>query len=221
VVSGFNTSLLAFIIFLLLKILRVNRPLRALISFAALFLYCIIAGCSTPVIRAAIMTVFFAFSFLARRDACGRQALCLAAFFILVFKPNQLYDIGFQLSFASVASLVFLYPKMKIPASSIISRHRLLAAAADSVKVSLSAWLGTVAIIAFYFRIFSPVTVIANIFIVPLAALISLLGFGLIFMEITMPVLAGPLALSIEPAVSLLLKVNAFFLKIPFACIRF
>jgi len=221
VVSGFNTGLVAFIILLSLKILCVNRRLRALISFITLFLYCLIAGCSTPVIRAAIMTMFFLFSFLVKREAGGRQALCLSAFFILVFKANQLYDIGFQLSFISVASLVFLYPKMKGPVLSGFWRHRLFSVAIDSFKVSLSAWLGTAAVIAFYFRTFSPITVIANIFIVPLAALISLLGFGLIIMEIFMPFLAGHFALSIEPAVSLLLKLNAFFLKIPFACLRF
>jgi competence protein ComEC len=83
--------------------------------------------------------------------------------------------------------------------------------------VSFSAWLGTMGFIAFYFKIFSPVTVLANIFIVPLAALITLSGISMIIMGLISPSLAHIFAFSTELEVFALLKINAFLVSLPFA----
>ena len=85
----------------------------------------------------------------------------------------------------------------------------------EGFLVSLSAWLGTLGLIAWYFKIFSPITVIANIFIVPLASLITLCGFTLVATAIFCPAIAPLFASTNELLVVLLLNINAFLLKIP------
>jgi predicted membrane metal-binding protein len=86
--------------------------------------------------------------------------------------------------------------------------------------VSCSAWLATAGLVLYYFRIFSPVTVVANLFIVPLAVVITLCGFILIAAGICCPALAGLFGLSAELCVKLLLCCNVLLLKIPGAYIR-
>lgn len=90
---------------------------------------------------------------------------------------------------------------------------------ADCLLVSFSAWAGTAGLIAYYFKIFSPVAVLANIFIVPLATLITLCGFSLIAANFLLHPLLPFFSATSEFIVALLLKTNAFFANLPGACI--
>lgn len=81
--------------------------------------------------------------------------------------------------------------------------------------VSFSAWLGTMGLVAYYFKIFSPVTVLANIFIVPLASLITLCGFSLVIMDLILPVASIYFAYGSELIVALLLNINSLLIKLP------
>ena len=159
-------------------------------------------------------------AYLVKREADVYNSCAVALIFILVINPRQLFDIGFQLSFASVISIVYLYPKLKSFISSGVLKIRYLRFLIEGCLVSLSAWLGTAGLVAYYFRIFSPVTVLANIFIVPLASLVTLCGFNLIAMEFICPMLAPFFAYSSEFIVSLLLNINAFLIKLPGAYFR-
>jgi predicted membrane metal-binding protein len=98
---------------------------------------------------------------------------------------------------------------------------RLLKFLLEGCLVSFSAWLGTMGFIAYYFKIFSPVAVFANIFIVPLAALITLSGISLIAVSLILPGLAPFFASTTELEVFALLKVNEFLVNLPFAYLRF
>ena len=72
-------------------------------------------------------------------------------------------------------------------------------------------------LIAYYFRIFSPITLFSNIFIIPLATLITLSGLSMVIVNLILPFLAGPLASANEMLVIILLKLNTLFINLPFA----
>ena len=214
VVSGFNVGIVAFIIILFLKLTRLPRKARLAIAIFCLIIYCLLTGSSTPVVRATVMSIIFILGLLLEREADIYNALSLAAIFILLANPRQLFDVGFQLSFVSVISIVYLYPKIKSRFELKIKYLRFLF---DGLLVSFSAWLGTMGFIAYYFKIFSPVTIFANIFIVPLATLITLAGFSLIFTDLFFPVLSPYFALTAQTLVLALLKLNIFLVKLPAA----
>lgn len=215
VVSGFNVALVAFIIILFLKLIRVPRLMRSYIAIPLIIIYCLMAGASTPVIRAAIMAIIFILAHLIRREPDIYNSCALAAIFILAVNPRQLFDIGFQLSFVSVISIVYLYPKLKVLVSPRIPKMKYISFIVDGFLVSFSAWLGTMGLVAYYFRIISPVTVLANIFIVPLASLVALCGFSLILMEFVCPFLSPFVASSSEFIVAILLNINNLLIKLP------
>jgi competence protein ComEC len=220
VVSGFNVGIVAFILVLFLKLLRFPRKMRLCLSISCLVVYCIMTGASPPVLRATVMAIVFLLSYHIKREPDIYYSLGIAAIFILAFNPLQLFEIGFQLSFVSVISIVYLYPKVKSLLRLENLKPAFLRFFLDGLLVSFSAWIGTMGFIAYYFRIFSPVTVLANVFIVPLATLISLSGIILVFSGLIAPGFAPVFAYSCETAIVILLKINAVLIKLPFACIN-
>ena len=217
-VSGFNVGLVAFVFMLILKLAHIGRRPRIAATIVLLALYCLMTGASSPVVRATVMATVFLSAYYVRREPDVYVSLSIAALFVLLPCPAQFFDIGFQLSFASVAAIVSLYPRLTscLLPSGCKGIFRFLA---EGLLVSVSAWLGTLALVACYFRLFSPVTPFANIVIVPLAALITLSGFMLIGIATIAPPLAPFFALSCELQVFLLLKISCFLARLPGACI--
>ncbi|MCM8796040.1 MAG: ComEC/Rec2 family competence protein, partial [Candidatus Omnitrophica bacterium] len=86
---------------------------------------------------------------------------------------------------------------------------------------SFSCWIGTLGFVAYYFKLFSLVTVLANLLIVPLAALITLSGFSLIAGEFLLPWLSPLFAKTIEFLSLLLVAISLWLSKIPFAVFTF
>lgn len=215
VVSGFNVGLVCGLITIVLRLLRVGRPPRFLIICPLLVFYALITGASTPVVRATIMAIAFMAASFIKREPDMYNSCALAAFFILARRPQDLFDTGFQLSFASVLAIVVFYPRLKrllLPECLKIRGIRFIA---EGFLVSLSAWLGTAGLVAWHFKIFSPVTAIANILVVPLASLITLSGFSLALAEFAARGLACYFAAAAELQVWLLLAVNRILARLP------
>ncbi|MBU1726102.1 MAG: competence protein ComEC family protein [Candidatus Omnitrophica bacterium] len=220
VVSGFNVGIVGFITILLLKIMRVPRSPRIVFVLVLLLIYCLMTGASNPIVRATIMAAVFMVSYLLKREADIYNSCCIAALFILFLNPKQLFDIGFQLSFMSVLAIVCLYPVFSRITVERFAIRGLFKFLAEGFLVSLAAWFGTMGIIAFAFGTFSPVTVLANIFIVPLATLITLCGISLVAIGYIFPLIIPFFASVGELLVSVLLQINAFMSNLPGACFR-
>jgi competence protein ComEC len=220
VVSGFNVSIVAGILALFLKILRLNRMVRLAVIVPALVLYCVMTGASPPVVRATIMGIFFLFSWYVCRDPGITQALSLSAFAILVLSPREIYNASFQLSFTAVLAICSISPAIEKLVHVDKISIRLVRWVAGLSIVSLSAWLGTAGFIFYYFRIISPVTVLANIFIPAIASFITLCGVGLVAAEFLCPYLASSFASVSEALIVFLLWFNNLLIRIPGAFFR-
>ncbi|UOQ76426.1 ComEC/Rec2 family competence protein [Hymenobacter sp. 5516J-16] len=88
------------------------RVVSAMLGLAIIWSYAFLTGLSASVLRAAVM-----FSFLILGRASGRQTsmynlLAVAAFCLLCYDPYLLCDVGFQLSFLAVLSIVYLQPRI-------------------------------------------------------------------------------------------------------------
>jgi len=75
-------------------------------------------------------------------------------------------------------------------------------------------------LVAYYFKIFSPIAVLANIFIVPLAAFVTLSGFAFLFSAFALPFLCGHIGRCCEMIIVAMVKINAFLVEVPGACFR-
>jgi competence protein ComEC len=198
-ISGFNISIVAlfslFVVRLLLKsseylLLRWNVVMiSTLFSILIVILYTFVAGAGISVIRASVMVVIFMAAILINRERDLYNTLALAAFSILVVSPYSLFDISFQLSFVAVASLLFLMPRLAIFLPQPLAldsfgptrKEWFLSHLKKTLRnislfffTSLSATLGTLPLILFYFNRLSLVTLIANMIVVPILGIIAI-----------------------------------------------
>lgn len=220
VVSGSHTALVALILLILLKVMRVPRRIRFLLTAGLLVIYCILTGASSSVVRATVMTTVFLLGFLIERRPHFYNSLAAAALVILIFDPMQLFDVGFQLSFASVFFIVWLSAKIKKFFPENFFQRRLVSYGINGFCISTSAWLGTAPLIAYVFGNFSPITVLANMIVVPLAMLVMTAGFALVGIGGVLPLFVSYLGLANEFLIFLLVKVNFILARIPFAFLR-
>jgi competence protein ComEC len=194
-ISGFNMGLIAcFSIYLARGIIR-RFPylllrfdlykLSVLFAMPPVVLYTFIAGAGMSVLRATLMILAFMTALLISKSRDLYNTLAMAALIILIVYPPALFDVSFQLSFAAVLAILFitpvltaLIPKPKPAKGSpyilpALGRKGLYAFALFII-VSLSAMVGTMPLIAFYFNRLSVVSLLANIVIVPLLGILAI-----------------------------------------------
>lgn len=223
-ISGFNVGLVAFMVLILLKALGIKRKLRYCLSIPILILHSLAVGGQSSVARATIMAVIVLIAYLIEREAHIINSLSLAALIILGYNPMQIFDIGFQLSFVSVLGIVLLSPKIAKAVQEIFLKRKpvdLLRFTINGFSVSLSAWLVTFGFVAYYFRIISPITIIANLIIVPWTSLVIILGFSLGLSSQIFPALAPSIAATTNFALGLLFKLTFGLSRLPFAYFYF
>ena len=225
-VSGLHVGLIAGVIFLCFS--RLPAKATCILTILAVILYSCVVGFRPSVIRASTMVVLFLIGSIIDRDVDRFNLLAVAVLILLLINPAQLWDVGFQLSFAAVASILFFAPKWeslirdilpdwlyKPEAREDVSLFRY--AAAKGIQwlllafgVTLAAQLGTVLFIAGSFYRVYPLGLIAGPFVVGLAVpIVSLTLISVIFGSIWLP-LAAPIVYANHHIISLLLQIIEF-----------
>lgn len=171
-VSGTHVALAAGVVLWIGGRLGIRMGGTAMLASLSICFYSVLAGLSPPVIRSALMGLTGLAAIVLGREKDTPVALFLSALFILIYQPQQIYDISFQLTFGATAGIVFLYaPSLKL--LSFMPRWL-----AGIVAVTLSAQLGVLPFVAWYFNTFSLVSLPANIIIVPIIEFVVILGLA-------------------------------------------
>ncbi|MBC8015355.1 MAG: DNA internalization-related competence protein ComEC/Rec2 [Sporomusaceae bacterium] len=152
-----------------------NTKAVPLIAACLVTLYAVLCGLTPPVIRSLIMGLIALAAICFGREKDAANALLISALGMLIQQPSLVYDLSFQLSFASTAGIVFLNKQTAGMLSALpIWMAKLMA-------VTIAAQLGVLPFIAWYFNSFSLSSLVANLIIVPLIEWIVILGlFGAI-----------------------------------------
>ena len=147
----------------------------------AVWTYVVIVGMTPSVFRSAIMLTIYAFVALLNRKRMSLNVLALAAIVILIANPLVLWDVGFQLSFMAVLGILVCYsPIFHLVSEKYLFDSYLLKWLWSMIAVSISAQLGTAALVMYYFGNFSCYFFLTNLFAIPLATLILYSAFVLI-----------------------------------------
>ena len=105
VIAGLHVGIIAWFLFMLLRWCRAPRSIATLFIILFLVSYAWMVEARTPIVRAVIMASTYLLASLLERDRSPLNAIGLAAVLICCWQPGQLYDPGFQLSFACVLSI--------------------------------------------------------------------------------------------------------------------
>ena len=199
-----------------------TRKGAAILSIMPVWGYGLIAGMSPSTQRAVIMISIFLMTFLIHRNHESLNTLAVAAMIMLMVHPSALFSISFQMSFSSVFSILYILPKFWQPVNGnqnpgLRFRNFLL----SSLWVTLSATLGTLLPVMYYFNQLSLIGIISNFILVPIvgfgAVPLGLLSAGV---SLTVPAV-GMWGLKISAMVlAFSLGLTNFLAELPFSSIR-
>jgi competence protein ComEC len=179
-VSGFNVALLASSVFFSLSLLGMPRRATAVVAGLVLLGFAVVVGAQPSVLRATVMGLLLLASVLIERESQVMNALALAALILLAWRPGDLWEPGFQLSYAATAGIIYLAP----PLSAWLKERGWADWPATAVSVSVGAQAAVTPIMLAHFNQLSLVGIAANLLVVPLAGGATTLGMLALLVEL-------------------------------------
>lgn len=179
-VSGMHVGIIYLVINFLLSFLDNSKPRRVVKLFLALtliWLYAIVAGLAPSILRSAIMLSVFIIGNTFKQHQNSYNLLCFSAFWILIYNPFLIYDVGFQLSYFSVFGLIAFQPLIY---AWFHFDAFLLDKLWSSIALSLAAQLSTFPLAMYYFHQFPAYFLFSNLFILLPVSLIMYVGLVII-----------------------------------------
>ncbi len=207
-ISGMHLGIFLMFVYGLCRALGLPPRRCALLVLGVLALYVLTASPRAPLLRSAVMAAAVCLSVLLRRRHSPLNALAAAALVLLALDPLQLFQAGFQLSFAIVAGLLVLYEPLRRRLFGRYLHHRGLLAFRDdervrrwihstaanfaiaSVTASLAAYLVSVPLVAYHFGLFSPYAAGLSLLLLPLVTLTLIPGYLALGLQMGAPNLA-------------------------------
>ncbi|MDR2130803.1 MAG: ComEC family competence protein [Odoribacteraceae bacterium] len=170
-VSGLHTGAIYLLLTYVTGFLGLPKRVQAACVLPFLWMFAGITGLSPSAVRAATILSFVIVGQLLGRDYKAINALCASAFFTLLLSPHLFYSVSFQMSYAAYAGIILILPLLHVERKkSIFARGYSLFA------LSLSAQIGTLPLIAYYFHTINLNSVLINIVLVPIASCLLYIG---------------------------------------------
>ncbi len=183
-VSGLHIGILLLLLTFLLKPfekLKYGKIIELVLIVFLLWGYAFIAGLSASIIRAVTMFTAISIVVVLNRTKNTYQALIISLFFLLLFRPYYLFDVGFQLSYSAVFFIVWIQPMLyqlwKPPLKIVAYFWQLF-------TVSIAAQLGVLPLSLFYFHQFPGLFFLSNLLIIPFLGVILAIGILIIVLSL-------------------------------------
>jgi len=177
-VSGLHVGIILLLLSFLLKPLHYfkrGKLMAITITVVSLWLFAILAGLSASVVRAVTMFTAIAIGMYANRNSTVYHALIISFFFLVLFNPYYVFEVGFQLSYLAVFAIVWIQPKLYSlwqPKLWLVNKLWQL------LTVSIAAQIGVLPLSLYYFHQFPALFFISNLVIIPFLGII--LGLGIL-----------------------------------------
>ncbi len=173
-ISGLHIGLIYWLLSLLFKPLAKNRRtnwLRPLLIITGLWAFSFLAGAQPSVLRSALMFSFIVVGESLSRKTSVYNSLAVSAFLLLCINPYWLWDIGFQLSYSAVLSIIIF---MRPVYNWFYCKNKILDMAWKLNAVTLAAQVLTLPLCIYHFHQFPSYFLLTNFLAVPLSSMILL-----------------------------------------------
>jgi len=181
-VSGYNVMIIATVLFKFLK----KKPQKIKIwgAIFGVWVFAVLTGMSSSVVRASIMASVLIIAKLAGRDYYPFSSLMLTASIMVFLNPLILmYDLGFQLSFLAVLGIIYFGPLVGL----MFKKRNIFT---EIIIATISAQILTMPLIAYYFGKVSIVSFAANLLVLPAIPFLMLFSFITFAVYLVSPFLA-------------------------------
>ena len=224
-ISGFNLTLIAGVLAAFAR-RAFGKKGELPVALAGVWLYTLLVGASAAVVRAAVMG---SLAILARREnrpLHGPTSLAVAALAMSAHNPLVLWDVGFQLSLAATAGLIFFTD----PLTALFLRglghftnpeqaERVVGWLSDALIVTLAAQITTQPIILAKFQRLSLVTLLTNFLILPAQPFVMLCGGATLLAALLFSPLGQIVGWSAWVFLTYTIEVVRWTAEIPFASV--
>lgn len=173
-ISGLHLGLIYWLLLLLTRFLQKRKNiqwLQPLLIISGLWLFSLLAGAQPSVVRSAVMFTCLVFGESLTRKSSILNTLAFSAFLLLCYNPFWLWDVGFQLSYAAVLSIVLF---MKPVYNCFYFKNKILDFIWKLNAVTIAAQLLTLPVSIYHFHQFPNYFLLTNLLAVPLSSLILL-----------------------------------------------
>ncbi|MEP7373631.1 MAG: ComEC/Rec2 family competence protein [Chitinophagaceae bacterium] len=173
-ISGLHLGLIYWLLLLLLKPLQHRKYLkwvRPVIIILGLWVFSLLAGAQPSILRSAVMFTCIVLGENLSRKTSIYNTLALSAFILLCWNPYWLWDVGFQLSYSAVLSIIiFMRPVYNL----FYTKNKLLDSFWKLNAVTIAAQILTLPVSIYHFHQFPMHFLLTNFVAVPLSSIIVL-----------------------------------------------
>ncbi len=192
--SGLQVSFFAGLAWSCIHYIRLPRRWAALAIVPVVLTYCAVTGFYPATVRATVMAILVSIGVSLERPVAMINSLCASGLLILVHDTQELFQTGFELSFAAVLAIMttvrplahLLFRPFRIDPFLPIQllkhwqriRYRAMHQTCEAFSLSIVCWGATLPILIFQEHHVSLVATFANLIVVPLATAVMLLGIA-------------------------------------------
>ncbi len=205
-VSGLHIGIIILSLNKILKTLRLKRSPRVAISMIMAWVYGYLIGFPVSVLRALIMASVISIGYISHRRYDPLNSVIVTMTAMLIFRPLWIFDIGFQLSFAAVASII-VYLKFV----DIYTFHRFSRGLVFLVFIQLF----TLPISIYYFNHFPLLSLIANMILIPIVSYILFITTIALGINLIIPWIATVMFLPVNLGLMLITWLSKYLMMLP------
>ena len=217
-ISGLHMTIVAVSLMYILLALGLNRNYAFYFSIIGIMFFVALVGFPPSATRAAVMGGLVLFAVKVGRLTNAGNAVIFAGVLMLLYNPNLLrYDTGFQLSFAAVFGIIYIFPKL----DDLLKKYSNVLNIKTIFLITISAQAAVLPIIINNFGSFSLLSVFANVLILPFVPIVMLGGFLLIIIGSVNLLTAQILSWPIWLILSYQIETINFFADLPFGFVNF
>ncbi len=208
---------------------RISLGYRATIISGILLviIYSVMTGLPPSILRASLMLLFVLIGKLFDKEADSLALVFFVGLILLIFNPQMIFDVGFQLSFIVTLGLIYCMDNVSKILSNLNKKYK------ETIKenkfrkylkkitptglisifcVPLVAQLSVIPLQLYYFNTFTPYSFFANICILPFIGIVSFLGFvSSIFAFLNLDFCVQILDKIIDPFIGIIIEISKYF----------
>jgi ComEC/Rec2-related protein len=213
-VSGSNVAFVLLLLSFMLKGSRLGPAGRSGILIGALIVFSFLAYNQPSVTRASTMAALIILGRAFQRRIDYNNIIASSAIIILAFSPTQMYDVGFQLSYATAWGLIYFLPIAEKIFGNIRSKfyYKYLL---WPLLISLIAQISSAPISAYYFQRLPLISIFSNLIIAPLVGLIVIGEMGLLIVSLIIPLGAQFIGGLLNPVIRFVIFLSELFGSVP------
>lgn len=217
--SGLHIGIISFVIYIFIGLFT-NHHAKFLCFVLVLLLYNFITEFQTSAVRASLMAILILYAKYYQRQYTLLNVASAVILFSIVFSPSLIHSISFQMSSLAILGISMFFNPINDFLKNILSDKSIISGyIRGSVAITLSASVVLSPLIAYYFKTFSLISFVANLFVVPIFSIVLINSLIAIVTSLVSFSIASYYAYFTTFLLLLTNKINQLLISLPFSYI--